>query len=79
MGNKLLQNIISAILGTLVVCGVLYSIVMLSYSKGINVGIEAAVPFVFEQGVELGAVRYNEETDKYQWIECELNELDMGM
>jgi Flp pilus assembly protein protease CpaA len=71
MNNKLLHDIISAILGTIVVGGVLYSIVMLSYSKGKVAGVAEAIPMVLDQGVKYGSVRYNEEISNYQWIVCD--------
>jgi hypothetical protein len=70
MDDRLLQNIISAILGTLVVCAFLFSIGMLSYSKGRVVGVAETIPMVLDQGVKYGSVRYNEETGNYQWVVC---------
>jgi hypothetical protein len=69
--SELTKNIISAILGTLVVCGFLFSIIMLSYSKGKVAGVAETIPMVLDQGVKYGSVRYNEETSNYQWIVCD--------
>jgi hypothetical protein len=71
MNIKLLHDIISAILGTIVVGGFLFSIIMLSYSKGKVAGVAETIPMVLDQGVKYGSVRYNEETSNYQWIVCD--------
>jgi hypothetical protein len=69
--SELTKKIISTFLGTLVVCAFLFSIIMLSYSKGKVAGVAETIPMVLDQGVEHGSVRYDTEREVYQWVICE--------